>query len=125
MSYRGTTPGLRALIEAHLAHGRSVRFITDLTGASERYVEDLAVRFHARARKPAEVEDTIDSCECHADACIAEGGFPAAVVRDGRTYWEDMHGRPWNRPQAMSETCGRGQFAHSTKQSAGISCGHA
>jgi len=95
MSYRGTTPGLRALIEAHLAHGRSVRFITELTGASERYVEDLAVRFHARARKPAEVEDTIDSCERHAEACIAQGGFPVAMIVGGVTRWYDMYGLPW------------------------------
>lgn len=51
--------------------------------------------------EPMGVPLKLDNDKKLVDACLAEGGFPRAVVIDGLTFWVDHNNREWRRDMAQ------------------------
>lgn len=79
---------IRNRIEGMAALGLSTHRIARDLNTSLGYVERVVVAWRHTMRKPEPVFDDghKERDEIYWKTCLWEGGFPAAVIRDGRTF---------------------------------------
>lgn len=77
----------QSLIEQLAESGKTTRQIAVTLGVGLSYVENVVrVWRYQHRRSDEEISENLpDRCERHADACLAHGGFPAALRLAGRT----------------------------------------
>lgn len=84
------------VIEGMAAQGKGNAQIAKFLGTSLSYVENIVrVWRHSIRRPDPEFDDGhIERDKIHVALCLAGGGFPSAITRNGRTYWMYPHEIP-------------------------------
>lgn len=84
----------RVQIESLAALGLTPVQIRKRTGFNLAYIHQIASHVTHAARRDESMPYAEDDRN-HYEACLREGGFPTAYHLDGKTYLQNVWGRPW------------------------------